>query len=77
MFPIPVTEVYNLCFWRQILSLERIAGTTFQHLRVILNLLKGSSEQLCRCVPGKASDMCFIQNPGGFQPTKRLKSRCI
>ena len=33
-----------------------IAGTNFQHLRVILNLLEGGSEQLRRCVPGEASD---------------------
>ena len=43
-------------FWRQILSSERIASTTFQHIPVILNLLEGGSKQLCRFVPGEVSD---------------------
>ena len=46
--------------WRQILSSERIAGTTFQHLRVILNILESGSEQLCRCVPGEASILIYV-----------------
>ena len=64
-------------FWRQILSSERIAGTTFQHLRVILNLLKGGSEQLRRCVPGEASDTCFYPQPGWFLTDQATKSRRI
>ena len=59
-------------FWRQILSSERIARTTFQHLQVILNLLEGGSEQLRRCVPGEASDMRFYLKPMWFRPTKQL-----
>ena len=50
-------------FWSHGLSSERIAGTTFQHLRVILDLLE---EQLRRCVPGEASDTCFYPKPRWF-----------
>ena len=64
-------------FWRQILSSERIAGTTFQHLQVILNLLEGGSEQLCRCVPGEASDTRFHPKPGRFSTDQATKSRHI
>ena len=64
-------------FWRQILSSERIAGTTFQHLRVILNLLEGDSEQLHHCVPGEASDMRFYPKPGWFSTDQATKSRRI
>ena len=46
-------------FWRQILSSERIAGTTFQHLSTGNTQLEGSSEQLRRCVPGEANDTRF------------------
>ena len=63
-------------FWRQILSLERIAGTTFQHLQIILNLLEGGSEQLRHCVPGEASDMCFYSKPRWFSTDQATKSRC-
>ena len=49
--------------WRQILSSERIAGTIFQHVRVILNLLEGGLEQPRRCVPGEASDTRFYSKP--------------
>ena len=56
---------------------ERIAGATFQHLRVILNLLEGGSEQLCRCVPGEASDTRFYPKPGWFSTDQATKSRCI
>ena len=64
-------------FWRQILSSERIAGTTFQHLRVILNLLEGGSEQLRRCVPEEASDTRFYPKPGWFSTDQATKSRRI
>ena len=64
-------------FWRQILSSERIAGTTFQHLQVILNLLEGGSEQLCRCVPGEVSDTRFYPKPGWFSTDQATKSRRI
>ena len=64
-------------FWHQILSSERIAGTTFQHLRVILNLLEGGSEQLHRCVPGEASDTCFYPKPRWFLTDQATKSRRI
>ena len=62
-------------FWRQILSSERIAGTTFQHIPVILNLLEGDSEQLRRCVPGEASDTRFYPKPGWFTTDQATKSR--
>ena len=58
--------------WHQILSTGRIAGTTFQHLQIILNLLEGGSEQFRRCVPGEVSDTHFYPNLGGFRPTKWL-----
>ena len=64
-------------FWRQILSSERIAGTTFQHIPVILNLLEGGSEQLRRCVPGEASDTRFYPKPGWFTTDQATKSRRI
>ena len=51
-----MTNFVTFGVWRRILSSERIAGTTFQHLQVILNLLESGSEQLRRCVPGEASD---------------------
>ena len=63
--------------WRQILSSERIAGTTFQHLQVILNLLEGGSEQLRRCVPGEASDTRFYPKPSWFSTDQAIKSRRI
>ena len=62
-------------FWRQILSSEMIVGTTFQHLRVILNLLEGGSEQLRRCVPREASDTRFYPKPGWFSTDQATKSR--
>ena len=43
-------------FWRQILSSERIGGTIFQHIPVILNLFEGGWERLRRCVPEEASE---------------------
>ena len=58
-------------FWRQILSSERIAGTTFQHLRV---LLEGGSEQLHCCVPGEASDTRFYPKPRWFSTNQATKS---
>ena len=64
-------------FWRQILSSERIAGTIFQHLQVILNLLEGGSEQLRRCVPGEASDTRFYSRPRWFSTDQATKSRRI
>ena len=64
-------------FWCQILSSERIVGTTFQHLWVILNLLEGGSDQLRHCVPGEASDMHFYPKPGWFLTDQVTKSRCI
>ena len=64
-------------FWRHILSSERMAGTTFQHLWVILNLLEGGSEQLCRCVPGEASDKRFYPKPMWFSTDQATKSRRI
>ena len=64
-------------FWRQILSSERIAGTTLQHLRVILNLLEDGSEQLLRCVPGEASDTRFYPKPRWFLTDQVTKSRRI
>ena len=64
-------------FWRQILSSERIAGTTFQYLQVILNLLEGGSEQLRRCVAGEASDTRFYPKPGWFLTNQATKSRRI
>ena len=62
---------------RQILSSERIAGTTVQHLRVILNLLEGGSERLRRCVPGEASDTRFYPKPRWFLTDQATKSRRI
>ena len=64
-------------FWRQILSSERIAGTSFQHLRIKLNLLEGGSEQLRRCVPGEVSDTCFYPKPRWFSTDQATKSRRI
>ena len=64
-------------FWCQILSSERIASTTYQHLRVILNLLEGSSEQLRRCEPGEASDTRFYPKPRWFSTDQPTKSSCI
>ena len=64
-------------FWRQILSSERMAGTTFQHLRVILSLLEGGSEQFRRCMPGEASDACFYPKPRWFLPDQATNSTCI
>ena len=70
MYNVQRQVVTTLCdFWGQILSSERIAGTTFQHLRAIPNLLEGSSEKLCCCVTGEGRDM---ENPGGFRPAKQL-----
>ena len=64
-------------FWRQILFSERTAGTTFQHLQVILNLLEGSSKQLRCCVPGEASDTRFYPKPRWFSTNQATKSRHI
>ena len=64
-------------FWHQILSSERIAVTTFQHLWIILNLLEGGSEQLSHCVPGEASDTCFYSKPRWFSTNQATKSRHI
>ena len=64
-------------FWRQILSSERLSGTTFQYIPVILNLLEGGSEQLRRCVPGEASDTRFYPKPGWFSTDQATKSRRI
>ena len=52
-------KVHDVCY--QILSSDRIAGTTFQHLRVTLNLLEGGSKQLHHCVSGEARDTCFLR----------------
>ena len=57
--------------------LQRIAGTTFQHLWVILNLLEGCSEQLRRCVPGGASDTCLYPKPRWFSIDQATKSSHI
>ena len=59
------------------MSPERIAGTTFQHLRVILNLLEGRSEQLRHCVPREAGDTRFYQKPRWFLTNQATKSRHI
>ena len=64
-------------FWCQVLSSERTAGTTFQHLQVILNLLEGSSKQLRCSVPGEASDMRFYPKPWWFSTDQATKSRRI
>ena len=64
-------------FWCQILSSERIAGTTFQRLQIILDLLEGGSEQLRHCVPGEASDTRFYPKPGWFSTDQATKSRRI
>ena len=61
-------------FWRQILSSERMAGTTFQHLRVILSLLEGGLEQFRCCMPGEASDASFYPKPRWFLPDQVTKS---
>ena len=37
-------------FWRQILSSERIAGTTFQHLRVVLTDQATTSRHISKTV---------------------------
>ena len=64
-------------FMCQILSSERIAGTTFQHLQVILNLLEGGSEQLHHCVPGEVSDTRFYPKPRWFSTNQATKFRRI
>ena len=55
----------------------KIAGTTFQHLRGILNLLEGGSKQLRRCVPGEASDTRFYPKLGWFSTDQATKSSRI
>ena len=57
--------------------LQRIAGTIFQHLLVILNLLEGSLEQLRHCVPGEASDTYFYPKAGWFSTDQATKSSRI
>ena len=59
------------------MSSERIAGTFFQHIPVILNLFEGGSEQLRHCVPGEASDTHFYPKPGWFSTNQATKSRRI
>ena len=72
-----VSGNYELCdFWRQILFSGRTAGTTFQNLPVILNLLEGGLKQLCHCVPGKASDMRLYPKPRWFSTDQATKFRC-
>ena len=65
--------------WHQILSSEKIAGITVQHLQVILNLLEGDLEQLLCCVPGEASVTCSYPKPRWFSTDQvtHLKSSHI
>ena len=39
--------------------------------------LGGGSKQLCCCVPGEASDMCFYPKPRWFSTNQATKSRRI
>ena len=56
-------------FWSQILSSERIAGTTFNTYG---SYLKAAWSNFIVVYQGKQATHVSIQNPGGFWPTKQL-----